>query len=197
MSEMADGVEVLLRESCVTAAKPLLRGLLEGNTGHRWMLARDTERRALAYVVADMRKGLAYFRRMDEATHSGKALRTELDASGENIGALPVEHVRAKAAAIEDVLAQAPYRELNETFTKATGSSTKVRTWYEGADGPRDFRSLCKAETVDRLSDYEIMFRTWSSTGHGQDIDRIVSAGEEPREVSISVLRSPEGLALV
>ena len=58
--EMADGIDVLLSQSCVTPAIPLLRSMFESNLGITYMLEKDTDARSYDWLVAHYRARLAF-----------------------------------------------------------------------------------------------------------------------------------------
>lgn len=193
MIEMADGIQELLEESCVVAAAPLLRSMLEGSASLRWVLEEDTQRRALAYVVSDLRERVRWYRRMDPDTVEGAAFRNDLRLAESDDFPFPeISTIRTRRESLEQALQDEPFLEVTAEYERIEAGGGRVRNWYQLFDGPSHMRDLTRR--TGQLRDYEILYRTWSSTGHVQDLDRVISGDDQGP--TISVIRAPSRMPM-
>jgi hypothetical protein len=72
--EMADGIEVLICESCGTTAIPVLRSEFEASLALSYLLEQDAEyvQRSLSWLVANMHAGIKARRVLEPGTQAGK-----------------------------------------------------------------------------------------------------------------------------
>lgn len=189
--EMADGIDVLLAESAVVASHPLLRAVFEALLGIKYVLSEDTARRALSYVVADVKARVAWYEDMDPETDRGKQFRAETGLRRADGFPFPdVEQTRAAKANLEKMLAREPYDELTREFERLRKRRNRKPAWYSLFDGPGNLREL--ARDVGELPNYDILYRQWSKTTHAADLDRQLTAGNSG--AAVRVIRSPIGI---
>ncbi|MBI3327519.1 MAG: hypothetical protein HYZ81_12565, partial [Nitrospinae bacterium] len=70
--EMIDAIEALLEQSVVNPAYLQLRSAFEAYLQLEWILKEDTKRRAITYLVYDIRNRLKIYSSLDPDTEDGK-----------------------------------------------------------------------------------------------------------------------------
>ncbi|HZP27083.1 MAG TPA: hypothetical protein VFB90_08565, partial [Dehalococcoidia bacterium] len=72
ITEMADGVQVLVAQACGQAAGPVIRSEFESLLALDFLLQSDTKRRASAWWVATLHRRLRYVDMLDPSTPNGQ-----------------------------------------------------------------------------------------------------------------------------
>ena len=98
MLEMVDGIQVLVAESCVAPAIPLVRSAYEACLSIEYILESESERRALSWLAAHALSGVQVNERFDGTTAEGKRYQTPLLEQGlasqtETITEMRCDHV--------------------------------------------------------------------------------------------------------
>jgi len=189
---MIDAVRVLLREGAAYGATPSVRSLTEGAINLSWILKADTENRARAYYVANLRlrrhaalrtiPGTPEYNELlaslnaiaPEEDHVATLSRIEDAARGE------LKQINSKIAQVADLAA------MDAAFKKARKSATFDPNWHKVA-GARSIREM--AIEVGRLDEYENYYSPSSRTIHGASQDanvRIIDGG-----VAVTNIRDP------
>ena len=106
--EMLDGVEVLLDAAASVPAQVVLRAAFEALLTVEYVTEQDTERRATAYVVADIHKRMHSLDRFDPDTPPGKQFAAAMakDKHGSGVTILSVEDTEGKREGYRKLLAE-------------------------------------------------------------------------------------------
>jgi hypothetical protein len=216
LMESIDGVSILVSRGSVQPCEPLLRSGLEALLGATYILADDSERRGLAFLVADVYGQIKFCRLCDPDDEVGKQIRSRVsaDAISGILGQVPVKLARKKLAALQADLDQPQLKPINQEWQrmKAAGKSSKKsatpcptcgRTdppakkgdpdWYSLFGGPRNVQQL--AERVKRTDLYELMYRHWSGYTHAANTMRNLHEGADT--VLLRPIRHPDGLIVM
>lgn len=189
--EMADGVHILLDDSAVAASHPLLRAMFEALLGIKYVLEENTDRRALAYVVADVKSRIRLYEQMDPATEIGKQFGAETGLRPEDGFPFPdVEKIREAKANLGQMLSRKPFVEIADQFDELRATRGRMPAWYAVDNGPRNLRELSRH--LDELDNYDVLYRQWSKTTHALDLNRQLTAGTSG--AAIKVIRSAMGI---
>jgi Family of unknown function (DUF5677) len=166
---LLDGAQVLVASGCVPTAWLQLRALFEVSIDLDWILARDTERRARAYFVVNLRRRLTWVRRMQQGTSEHKWLQREL----QTIGGLDVSQMgpsaKAEVDAVTQQLNRKAFRQMNAAFTRRRRTRSFDPKWYV-ALFPRKRKSKPTLYTLalrtKRTPQYRVIYERGSETMH-------------------------------
>lgn len=138
---LTDAIEVLLSRVCVDATPPLLRSSFEASLGLTYMLQRDQEKRARAWLYADGRKSLSLMEKMRERELVPDA-REESDAMFD-----------------EDLFGDIAQEYEEKRRVRGYGPD-----WYSLNGGPRNIRKLIRC--VRWGDEFYTVYQWWSSFVH-------------------------------
>ena len=188
--ESIDGVGVLLRRGAVNACAPLLRSAIEAQMGLAYILEKDTEDRAMAYLVYDIHTRIADNKKFDPGTMQGKDFHSKLknDEIWNSLPPLnPPEPLTVRVQKQEAVLQKTEYAKAEAEWQRLKGLGKKFN-WYTMFSGPANVLELAKA--TDQLSTYELLYRNYSDSVHaGNAAKRVFALGDG--KMSIQPLRLP------
>lgn len=192
--EMTDGVEVLLSESCVSPAVPLVRSLFEAVLGMEYILERDYRRRAFAWMVGYAHGRIGSYERFDPATPQGKSFAQTIanDRVLNQIDLPPEADPSAAADNMRQLLAKPQYQVAEADYQQRKKRMNRVPQWFSLFGGPSNLRDL--AISLRRGAEYEILYRQWSAIAHGHDVSRFIAPRDTAGEASIYSLRNAKEL---
>lgn len=191
--ELIDGVDILLRDAAVIPAHVLLRAAFETKLSVEYVTERDTKRRGAAYVVADIHRRIQNWQRWDPNTQHGKQLRAEMrkDRHGRAIS-IPAEPESATAVGgFQALLKKDHLREAAEEYERVRKRTRKHPAFHALWGGPAGIQDL--ARHLERGGQYEILYRHWSNTSHGVDLQRQLTHNEGI--AAVRVFRDPSAIA--
>jgi len=192
--EMLDGVERLLDASCLVACRPPLRSAFEAAWALRYVLEKDTKRRGLSYVLADLKERIRWYEQHDPDTNRGAQFVVDMKLNDSPDFPKPdVEEVRDARAKLECVFSTEQYADVDAAY-QATAARLKrsMPPWYSLWGGPTNLREL--ARYLGELDDYIIVYKAWSLTSHAVDLNRQLGKMEDGRGAAVSVVRAPLGM---
>lgn len=166
MIELTDGIEVLLSQSCAMAAIPLLRSSFEASLSIEYILENEANyvQRSLSWVVGYVHKRIDMYERLDPSTNKGQEAKKlfDDDVFASTIPMAPAAEVQAAKARLQSMLTKPHLQPIETEHCKY-----KRPEWYSLFGGPNDLRSL--AQWLRRGAQYELLYRQWSMSVHGQD----------------------------
>jgi hypothetical protein len=190
--EMLDGVEILLREGAVVPTRPLLRSAFEAKLIVEYVTEDESSERGAAYVVEEIHRRIKSLERFDPATDIGKSFQAEF--AGDRIGAaisIPVVHdIKQRIASLQKLLDKSHLRAAAAEYV-ALKKKGRVPPFYGFWGGPRTVEQL--ARHLKRGGQYEILYRTWSRTAHGLDLERQLTGNDG--QAAVRVFRDPSDIA--
>jgi hypothetical protein len=171
--EMTDGVEVLLSNSCVAAAIPTLRSAFEGRLSLEYMLEDDYRNRSLAWLCVYSHEKMRTYALVDPTTSGGidfgKAWVLE------NKDAAPSHPDAPKGIAnLQSFLAEPYMVPIEKEYQRVKKGSRGAPHWYSLFGGPANLRKL--AEQLERVTEYDALYRIWSRVAHAGDASSIAAA---------------------
>lgn len=171
--QMADASQVLISQSCFSAAVPNLRSLLEAELSIEYILKGDYERRSAAWLVAHYLEQQEFLDRLDPDSERGKHLRQSLQGDKllklSAVNRLNIDAMRQGRKSIDDVLAKPKFAAIARSLVKKNG---RIRKWYEINGGPKSLSQL--ARQLGRLSQYRFQYSTYSSVLHAHDASNLL-----------------------
>jgi len=188
ITEMTDGIEVLISQACPNPAKLLVRSSFEGLLSIEYILEEDQHyvRRTLAWLVDYVHQRLDLYERLDVSTAKGKQFEKlyDNDKVASNIPLPPLVEVQKAQANLRSFLSKPHIQPIEAEFRKHKGRPH----WYQLFGGPSSLWAL--ADHLERGAWYEFSYRYLSRVAHAQDllafIDRTVEG-----EQAIGRLRDP------
>jgi len=193
-----DGVSVLVRQGCAENCSPLLRSAFEADLGLSHILAKDSQRRAIAYQVAHIRRRIKSYRRLDSTDDLGITLRKEL--SGDpflNLLDWPTTDLKARVANLQECFSDPAFIPVEKAWQEARKTrkgmpKKKDPEWFSLFNGPESLRDL--AILYEMGSFYETLYRGWSESVHGTGGMDSIGPSEEDGLNTVKPVRHPSGL---
>lgn len=182
---LLDAAEVLIRAGAVQPALLQLRALFEATVYLDWILHRDTERRARAYHVSNLRIRLRWARRAKRGTREHREFRSEMRSLGYTDPFQATERqklVVQEEARIARHLAT-EFRAMNLAFDRRRGKRLYDPDWYEvlfprkGRKRPPSLKTLSRH--VHRLPEYRIIYEQGSEMMHSARWDHHLRHDDE------------------
>ncbi len=161
-----DGVEQLARTGSRLAACVVARSLLEASLYCEWVLSAESDERARAYYVANLRRELAWSRRALPDTHEHQQFREAMgDLYQDPLRDLPTgrEDVDRRIAEVEAHLNGEGFCRINAEFDRLKDDRPFDPSWHRVA-GARSLREV--AQDTGRLAEYTIFYSLYSQVTH-------------------------------
>lgn len=191
--EMADGIEVLIAESCGTAAIPVLRSEFEASLALSYLLEQDAAyvQRALSWLVSNMHAAIKARRVLEPGTQPGKEYGQLYEKEfGRAFSAQPTTAIAAEIQSIEMGLQNVQFAPIEAEFQRTRKALGRVPEWFALFDGPKNRAEL--AERLGRGAEYRLLYSDWSTLGHANDMHRYLSTlGGKP---AFDAVRRPDEL---
>lgn len=196
-ADSIDGANILIRVGASKNAALPLRTALEIGLGLRYLLEDNDnyERRSLSYEYFHLLDRLKWAQKCDTNHPVGKQLRAELEgdelANLFDVGAKGI-NMKEEIAKHEEKVNSPRYAAVRVEIDRMKREKKKAGNWYSLWNGPKDLRSL--AIHLKQLSIYEVLYRSWSNTAHGEGAMQRIGGRTEDGRTHLAPLRYPEGL---
>jgi hypothetical protein len=174
--EMVDAIEVLVTNSCGTAAIPVLRSAFEGTLGLLYLLSDDAKYvdRALSWLVADIHVGIKARQMLEPGTHKGKEY-AQLYAKefGRVVKPIPNAALVVEIQQLEQHLQRPQFAPIEVEYQRTRKTLNRNPDWFSLYGGPENRAEL--AESLDKGAMYRLLYGDWSTLSHGNDLRRYLS----------------------
>ena len=168
-----DAGQVLLDSGCVNPAALQLRALFEVSVYIAWILRRDTDRRARAYYVANLRRRLDWAKRVRPGTdefrrlsRDYRSIRIRNPLKGRQ------SEVAQEIADVERRLGKADFRQMNAAFSRRRGKRAYDPEWYAVLFPKNQKASLYTlAKQTDHRAQYRLIYEQGSEMMHSSRLD--------------------------
>jgi hypothetical protein len=197
--ELLDSLSALIKNSCISPSRVLLRSLFEVLLSLEYMTQNDLENRGRDYILCLKHEELDYLKKFlkDDPLHAVYINKYKKDNLLKNaqIPEFPdiVKAIEAKARLIHSEFyssSEASYQAI-----KLERKGRNPKWWFNLHNGPRDICDL--AERMGRPAQYEVMYRNWARYAHGTGgMDEQVEI-QQKDEIGIPQLRSPDGAEFI
>ena len=154
--QSTDAIEVLISNSCVDATIPLLRSSFEATLGLRYICTDDAERRALAWLCADIHADMRWLDSLITPRVSDELLAV---LPSDALADAQDEKDRIRATLDTPIMS-----EVLEEY-KNRGGATKDVRWYSLFGGPAHLGQL--AGRLEWADYYETLYKAWCRNTHG------------------------------
>jgi Family of unknown function (DUF5677) len=191
--EQIDGVEVLLSQSCVNSAVPILRSAFEAVLSLEYILSSPTTyvERSLAWTCGYLHRRIQRHRDCDVTTPSG-ADRMKILATFFSTAA-PLFDSSVPVQRLQSVLDRPQFAALEADFVQRKKQDKRVPDWFSLLGGPANRREL--ARKLEHEAEYLVLYSDWSDTVHGTNGATYISPGNQPNQLALIALRNPVELA--
>ncbi len=180
MIEMADGVEVLLAQSCATPAEPLIRSLFEALLSITYILETDADyvQRSLTWLVGYSHNRISYYELLDPSTNRGQRFQQAraADLIAQRIQLPDQAQVQAAIRNLQHFLARPQFQTIEAEYQRLR-RQRQYPQWYELFNGPRNLRAL--AIHLSRAATYDLLYGPLSSVAHAHDLSRFLGRTAE------------------
>jgi hypothetical protein len=193
---MVDESTVLLRQCAGSGIVLTLRSAFEALLSLEYMNG-DFERRAYAWLVADVHRKWQFYKTLDSRLPEGKQLDEVrlADRYGKDVTiAPPATSLDEQYARFERLLKLPHWSDAEAEWQRARGQGKSKRRpeWYQLYDGPPSVQGM--AERVDRGYQYHLLYRQWSVTMHASGLLSHFKKGRDG-EIGIVPMRNGSELA--
>jgi hypothetical protein len=170
---LLDAAQVLLASGCVNPAALQLRALFEASVYISWITRRDSDRRARAYYVSNLRRRLEWARRglrgsveFNRFTRDHRSMRSKNPLTDHR------REVLDEIRNVEGRLAKADFSQMNRAFARRRGKRPYDPTWY-AVLFPKTSRPTLYtlAKHVDHRAQYRLIYEQGSEMMHSSRLD--------------------------
>lgn len=195
VAEEVDAASVLVKAGCIDPCKSHLRSAFEAELGIRYVLEKNSEQRALAYLVKHIYERIRFYDKLDPNSQSGKQMRKEIkkdEATIAILSSLPELGIDEARMELRDMLRRPPFDIADSEWKRVKKKQNGRPNWYTLFDGPQDARKL--AIYLDRGGWYDFLYSDWSGHIHAGSTAFNVGRNESEDSASknLKPLRHPE-----
>lgn len=177
--ELADGIEVLISQSCSIAAIPVVRSLFETLLAVEYILEIDEKyaERSLSWLlVGRIHQRLDFYDRLNPTTNKGQETQKLFD-DDQVMGKMAVapippvslQDVQKAKTNLQTMLEKTHILPIQAEYTRIRSQNKNRKPeWYQLFDGPKSLYELAKH--LKSGGQYEILYRQWSSVAHAQGL---------------------------
>jgi len=169
--ENADAIGILIRHSSIEPCKILLRTALENYCSIEYLVQdpAKSKQRALCFMVWNYVEHGKWLIKSDKTSREFRELKANYlkDKLMKNSEPLIVEDAKTKILGLEELLNTEPYKMIKEEYD-LKHSKKRNPAWYSLYGGPDSVSGL--ALNVELPALYEVLYRGWSHSTHGNNI---------------------------
>ena len=197
--EIIDAIAILISNSCSEPARIVLRTLLETYLYCQYITEKDSQKRALSFLICHYHQKLDFNYKLDPKTQQGKQFINELkeDKILKNYRLAQQELLRKSIDNLESLVKEKLYEEVENEYQRLKKiSKYRKPFWYEFFGGPSSIEKLAKH--LKQAGIYHLLYRSLSQSTHGRNIiDGYISPGYNDGEVLFSQIRFPYSAQMV
>lgn len=191
--EMLDGSEILIEKSAITAASLQIRSIFESLLYLEWILQKDVEDRANAYLINDYYGRIILEETFDPNTQRGKELKAKFrqDEYYNNYPSVDnfMKDRSGEITKLKNLIVNDPL--LHKIDMLFEGSLGKKK-WYYFHGGGNSLEEL--ANKLNKQYQYQILYRELSDIVHGEkNLRRRVLI----KEGGFKTIRDPENIQFI
>jgi hypothetical protein len=166
---MIDGIEVLISQSCVVPAIPLLRSAFETTLNIEYILEKDYQQRSYSWLVVSLHDRKSKYEILDTNQETWKNFENDFrqDETSKyfNVSSLPNT---AEMIELFNKLLQTPKLSLIEIeYLRMKNLLHRKPNWFSLFNGPYSIEALAKY--LKRGAQYHVLYRRWASVSHAID----------------------------
>lgn len=189
--EKIDAISILVRHSSIDPCKSLLRTALENIIYLEYLLQKDTEQRSISFLVWNSISQQKWAEKADGSSANYKQLLSKYKKDKFMREHTPpvhpdIEKIKTNG---EQLLELDRYKSTHEEYER-TRKKIKNPAWYSLYDGPENMDLLCTS--VDLNAIYEVLYRIFSHSVHGNDVIQGKLLPDEDGKTYIAQIRFPK-----
>lgn len=190
--ELVDSIAILLRESSIDPCKLQLRAILESLLVIKFITEKDAKLRALNYLVCHYHQKLDLYKKLDSKTPQGKQFQTELKRGqyGSKMQFPNIPNLKKAIDNLENLLKKPHYVQSETEYQRLKKKKKGKPVWYEFFGGPKSIIEL--ADYLNLIDMYNILYRQFSRSIHGQDVIDSKLSGDSRGYAAIAQIRHPQ-----
>jgi hypothetical protein len=168
--DLLDSVSILVRHTCGDPSKLLIRSAFETTLSLEYLFEKDTDNRAMAFIVSDILNQIKNIKKFSLTTKEGEELNKTLKSESHHIlNDLNKKHDLEKILADKESILKLPqFQKAYKEYLRLKSTGEKNPKWYRFYEGPKNIELLAKH--LQQKSSYELLYRKWSGSVHGTDI---------------------------
>lgn len=198
--EMGDGVQVLLANSCGTAAIPVVRAQFEGSLSLSYLLESDGAyvQRSLAWTCCYIHDAILARETLDPGTQRGSQYVNLYEADFAGITESPRDRtpnsgLASERAGLQARLASEQLAPIEAEYQRVRASGRRFPEWFNLFGGPPNRAEL--AVRITRGAEYRLLYGDFSGVAHGTGMSRYITAVDG--QPATEPLRRPDELQLL
>jgi len=167
--EQLDAISILIKEGSIDPAKIIVRSLLESYLGLEYILEKDTNNRALGFLVWHYINELKLYKKLKPGTEEHANFKSKLDKNGMQVP--QIDKIDDHIKDVEYLLSLPIYSIALAEYKRIKGSGKSKKknpNWFELFDGPENIENL--ANYLGKQTLYEAYYRSFSGTTHATNI---------------------------
>jgi hypothetical protein len=186
--ELLDSISILIAQGLADPCKILLRCLFESIMSIEYILQRDSERRAIAFLVWHLKDKRKWYLKTTPGSQEYDYL-VQVFQKDQFVKTVPQINVTEAIENVDNLLGKPRYYEAAKEYDRLRCAEKRVPNWYHLFGGPKSVRGL--ADHLSHPAFYEILYRGWSGPTHGTDVisQKILKGGQG--FISIVQIRFP------
>lgn len=168
--DLIDSVSILVEHGCGDTPKLLMRGALEVTLGIEYLFEKDTNDRAMAFLVVEILNEIKVLKKLNPKTNEGTQLHELLKKEGLLPNFTPNDkyNLNDEVLSKEKILQLPKFQKAFKEYEQLLANKEANPKWYRFYGGPKNVEALSlylKQKTL-----YELLYRKWSGTVHGSDV---------------------------
>jgi len=197
--ELLDTISILIRNSCISPSRVILRSLFEVMLSLEYLTQRDLAQRGRNYIISLKHKEHDYLRKFlkGDPLHREYLNKYKNDNLLKNVKIPEYPNIEEAIKAKKRLIDSEFYSDSETAYQaiKSRRDGKNPKWWFNLHNGPNDICDL--ATKMGRPAQYEVMYRNWAGYAHGTGgMDEQVEI-EKKDEIAIPQLRLPEGAEFI
>jgi hypothetical protein len=191
---LADGIEVLVSQSCTIPSIPLLRSMFEALLTIEYILKDDCKNRAFAWLVCNMHTRVKQYDLLSPSNPKGNQFLEALSHDGlikhtETFPPFEIDKVRRN---LQSIFSTPNYAIAEIEYQKIIRVKKNRINWFSLFGGPNNLRDL--AIQLNHWSEYDFLYRDWSGATHVVTLSHFLTKTNK-KSPAFKVIRNHEELA--
>ncbi|MGJ1485706.1 DUF5677 domain-containing protein [Sphingobacterium multivorum] len=197
--ENMDAASILIRNSSIEPCKILLRTGLENFCSIEYLIMNPekSRQRSLCFLVWNLIEHNKWLVRTNSESKDYGELKTTYskDRLMRGFEPLIIENAAEKTLVLKEIFRKEPYSLIKQEYDLTRKKLRKNPAWYSLYCGPQSIKDLASA--VDLPALYEILYRGWSHSTHGNNIVQGKLKDDLAGMLVLEPLRSPEDVVSI
>jgi hypothetical protein len=188
--EIIESIACLIGQSLIDPCRTFLRSALETYIQMDYLFG-DELVRGKAFLVWNTHRNIQLYKKMDGVSEEYKQLKAKFDKDRFTKGSAPntITDSADRIKNAESFLNKKEYEDIEKEYQRLKKLKGKTPNWYSLFNGPDNIEKLANQQSLSGL--YEVLYRTWSKSSHGNDIIRGKISKNSAEQLEVIQLRVP------